>query len=218
MQIATTNATLDGRGKSITTFVVYEASQRLNAMLDGETLEIVTDDFEPFSADIAAWCEATGHRLVESASSSEGMRFLVEKRAQKAKTKKLAMVISADGLEELLSPLGFALAAALENIEVHLFFQGPAVHVLAHGFRPRLRGWSRPFSRFAAAGMTKAGHIPAQAKLEQLRSLGARLYVCGPSMEHFKVSKEQLLFDNLPIVEYLTFMRVMERADIQLYL
>lgn len=218
METTTTKATLDGRGKSITTFVVYEASQQLDKMADGEVLEILTDDFEPFGADIAAWCEATGHRLVESTPTHEGLRFFIEKRSREPSGKRLAMVISTNGLEELLSPLGFALAAALEGIEVSLYFQGPAVRVLARGFRPKLRGWSRPFSRFAAAGMSRSGHIPAQAKIEQLRSLGARLYVCGPSMEHFNVAKDELLFEDLPIVEYLTFMRVMEQADIHLYL
>ena len=38
--------------------------------------------------------------------------------------KKVAMVISNSGLEELLSPLGFALGAALEGMEVHMYFQG----------------------------------------------------------------------------------------------
>lgn len=217
METTTVSSTVDGRGKSITTFVVYQAARRLDEMTEGQLLEILTDDFEPFESDIDAWCQATGHRLVESESTSDGLRFLVEKRSRRAKDKKLAMVISTDGLEELLSPLGFALAAALENIEVHLFFQGPAVHVLARGFRPKLRGWSRPFSRFAATGMSATGHIPAREKLEQLRSLGAHLYVCGPSMQHFKVSKEQLIFEDLSPVEYLTFMAIMEKADIHLY-
>jgi len=218
METATPKATLDGRGKSITTFVVYEAHQLLEGMLDGDRLEILTDDFEPFDSDIEAWCQATGHRLAESESNSGGLRFLVEKGTRRIQDKKLAMVVSVVGLEELLSPLGFALAAALEGIEVHLFLQGPAVRVMARGFRPKLRGLSRPFSRLAEAGMSATGHIPPLAKLRQLRSLGAKLYVCGPSMKHFKVTKEQLVFDDLPMVEYLTFMRVMERADIHLYI
>lgn len=214
----TTTATLDGRGKSITTFVVYEASQQLDRMAEGQALEILTDDFEPFRGDIAAWCQATGHRLLAVAPNHDSLRFLVQKRVPRVKDKRLAMVVSTDGLEELLSPLGFALAAALEGIEVHIYFQGPAVRVLARGFRPKLRGWARPFTRFAAAGMSKAGHIAAQDKLAQLRSLGGRLYVCGPSMDHMKVKKDQLIFDDLPLVEYLSFMVVMEKADIHLYL
>ncbi len=212
------STSLDVRGKSITTYVVFEADRQLAGLLEGELLEIVTDDLEAFSPDIAAWCEATGHRLVVTAATDDGRRFLIEKRLRKREYKQLAMVVSTDGLEELLSPLGFALAAALEGIEVHLFFQGPAVRVLARGFRPKLRGWARPFTRFAAAGMSAAGHVAAQDKLEQIRSLGGRLYVCGPSMSRFKVGKDQLIFDDLPLVEYLSFMAVMEKADIHLYL
>ncbi len=91
------------------------------------------------------------------------------------------------------------------------------MRVLTRGYRPKLGGWARPFSRFAAAGMTKSGHIPAQQKLEQLRSLGARIYVCGGSMQPFKVRKEDFVYDDLAIVEYFTFMQIMESADIHLY-
>lgn len=217
METITADRTLDRRGKTITTFVVYDASAELESMADGEVLEIVTDDFEPFHHDIAAWSQATGHRLVETRNTEGGLCFFVEKGPSLAKETKLAMVISIDGLEELLSPLGFALGAALEGIDVHVYFQGPAVRVLTGGFRPKLKGWARPFSRFAAAGMTKAGHIPAQDKLRQLRSLGARLYVCGGSLQPFKVNPEDFIFDDLQVVEYLTFMSVMEGADIHIY-
>ena len=208
---------LDRRGKTITTLVVFDAVTELEKMAEGEVLEILTDEFEPFERDIAAWCRATGHVLRASEATSAGHRFFIEKRVPKARDSSLAMVISSAGLEELLSPLGFALAAALEGIQVHLYFQGPAVRVLTRGFRPRLSGWARPFSRFAASGMTKAGHIPAQAKLQQLRKLGARIYVCGGSLQPFKVSREDLIFDDLAIIEYLTFMSIMEGAEVQLY-
>ena len=218
MATLTTHRSLDGRGKSITTFVVHDAAAALESMAIGEVLEIITDDFDPFRADIAAWCQATGHRLVETQPTGDGLRFLVEKGPAVAKDTKLAMVISSDGLEELLSPLGFALGAALEGIEVNLYFQGPSVRVLTEGFRPKLKGWARPFTRFAAAGMAKSGHIPAQAKLRQLRGLGANIYVCGGSLQPFRVKPEDFVFDDLLVVEYLTFMAIMEDAEIQLYI
>lgn len=207
---------LDRRGKSITTFVVFDATAELEKMNEGEVLELLTDDFEPFPHDIGAWCDTTGHTLARSERTSEGYRFLIEKGTATTKDTSLAMVISTDGLEELLSPLGFALAAALEGIDAHLYFQGPGVRVLQNGFRPKLHGWARPFSRLAESGLTKAGHIPAQDKLRQLRTLGATIYVCGPSMEHFKVRPDDLIFDDLLQVEYLSFMAVMERANIHL--
>lgn len=208
---------LDRTGKTITTFVVFDATAQLRKMNEGEFLEIITDDLEFFEHDLAAWCKTTGHTLVASEAVAGGRRFLIEKGAGVQKDTSLAMVISSAGLEELLSPLAFALAAALEGIDVSLYVQGPAVRVLARGYRPKLSGWARPFSRFAAASMAKSGHIAAQDKLRQLRSLGGSIYMCAGSMDHFKVAKEDLVFDGLPLVEYLTFMAVMERADIHIY-
>jgi len=217
MDTATITRSVDGVGKSITTFVVFEAAATLEDMAEGEVLEILTDEFEPFVWDISAWTKATGHRLALSESTADGHRFLVEKRQATVRDTKLAMVLSSDGLLDLLSPLGFALAAALEGIDVHLYFQGPGVRVLTKRFRPKLPGLSRPFSRFAIKGMKKAGHIPPHDKLRQLHSLGADIYVCGGSLQPFKVSKEDFIFDDLPIVEYFSFMSVMEDADVQLY-
>jgi len=176
----------------------------------------VTDDFEPFESDIPAWCEEAGHRLIGWDRRADGLHFLIEKGEERQPGASLAMIISDAGLLELLSPLAFALAAALEGVQVHLYFQGPAVRVLARGFQAKLPGWGRPFTRFAQRGMTRTGHIPAQDKLRQLCTLNARLYACGGSMQHFKVAKEDLAFDDVPIVEYLTFMSVMKASDIQL--
>ena len=214
-QVAT--AELDLRGKTITTYVVFEAAAQLAAIADGEVLEFITDDYEPIRNDIPAWCEAAGHRLLSTESTPRGLRFQVEKGPIKETHGSLAVVISSDGVEELLSPLGFALAAALERMEVHLYVQGPAVRVLTRGFRPKLHGWARPFSRFAASGLSKAGHLPAQDKLRQLHTLGAHIYICGPSMQHFKVKPEDLIFDHLPVVEYFTFIAVMREANIHIY-
>ena len=96
METLTARRKLDGRGKTITTFVVHEAAKVLDTMTEGEVLDLVTDDFEPFPADIAAWCRASGHRLAETRSSPEGLHFLVEKGRPVARDTKLAMVISVD--------------------------------------------------------------------------------------------------------------------------
>jgi len=217
MRASTAATSLDRRGKTITTAVVFDAAVELDKLTEGGLLQLLTDDFEAFRRDVAAWCEATGDELVSSEATAEGLQFLIAKGPVKPGGDSLAMVISSDGLEELLSPLGFALAAALEGMAVHLFFQGPAVHVLDRGFRPRLSGWARPFSRFAATGLNRVGHIPAQDKLQQLRSLGAEINVCGPSMQHFKVDRDNLVFDDLRVVEYLSFMAVMRGADVHIY-
>ncbi len=178
----------------------------------------MTDEFEPFEHDIEAWCARRGHVLRESERTAEGHRFVIQKGSAARPGTSLAMVISVAGLEELLSPLGFALGAALEGVDVHLYFQGPAVKVLTDGFQPRLKGWGRPFTRFAASGMAESGHIPAREKLDQIRQLGGRVYLCGGSIPYYKVNKEDVIYPDVPVIEYLSFVPIMERADIQLYI
>lgn len=212
-----TRATVDGRGRTITTFVVSAAEEALASMTEGDELEVLTDEFAPFEPDITAWCERRGHTLVRSERTAEGHLFVVAKGSAPPAGTSMAMVISSAGLEELLSPLGFALGAALEGVEVHLYFQGPAVKVLTEGFRPRLSGWGAPFSRFAAAGMARSGHVSPREKLDRIRELGGHLYLCGGSIPYFKVRPEDVVYPDVPIVEYLSFVPIMERAEIQLY-
>ena len=217
MHPAETVSSLDLQGKTITTFILYEARHALDDAAVGERIEVVTDAFPAIDSDVAAWCRTTGNPLVDVVADGETRRFLIEKAPQQRSGHKLAAVISDDGLLELLAPLGFALGAALEGDEVSLYFQGPAVRVLAEGYTAKLHGPGRPFSRFPRSQLAKIGHIPPQDKITQLQELGARIYACGPSMEHFKVDPDGLAFDDVVVSEYLTFLEQMHSADVHLY-
>ncbi len=205
------------RGKSITTFIAYEAAGTLKRMKQGQVLEVIADASEPIRNDLEAWTRAVGHRLLDVEQDDGFARYFIERGYPKENNRNLAMVVSNPGLEELLSPLAFALAAALEGAEVHIYFQGPAVRVLTRDFRAHLPGLRRIFSPFARRGMEKTGHIAPQDKLRQLRELGAHFYACGGSMDHYRVRKEDFLFDDVPVVEYLTFMEVMAGTCAQMY-
>jgi len=76
MPTATTTPTqiLDRRGKTITTYVVFDAAQQLDSMHEGDVLDLLTDDFEPFQHDLPAWCHATGHRVIETEVIAHGRR------------------------------------------------------------------------------------------------------------------------------------------------
>ena len=213
----TTRTALDLRGRTITTFIAYEVHDALSELDEGDRVELVTDPYTAIDNDLRAWCRAGGNALVDSVTTGEAWRFTIEKGAPRRSTRKYASIIQDDGLLELLAPLGFALAAALEGHDVSLFFQGPGVKVLERGHVPGLHGFGRPFSRFPRAGLERIGHISPQAKLRQLQRLGGRIYACGPSMEHFKVAEADLAFDDVIVAEYLTFMEQMDAADIHVY-
>ena len=55
---------IDMRGKTITTYIIFHAAEKLQAMNEGEILEVVTDNFEAIRSDIQAWCRLTGHDLL----------------------------------------------------------------------------------------------------------------------------------------------------------
>ncbi len=171
---------LDLRGRTITTAIVLAVHEKLAELAVGDEIELLTEAFPAIVPDLQAWCRATGHDFIEVVEEGESWRVRMRKGVPRGAGYGVAVVVSVDGLEELLSPLGFALAAALGGAQVALYLQGPAVHVLAPGFRPRMRGLARPFSRFARTGLERVGHVAPVEKLRQLQALGAGLYACGP--------------------------------------
>jgi predicted peroxiredoxin/TusA-related sulfurtransferase len=209
---------IDTRGRSITTAVIYEAVLAMRLLAEGESVEVLTDDSEAIDNDVRAWCRTAGHQLLRTAVEPGAARYQIAKGAPPETHHSLAVIITDPGLLELLSPLGFALGAALGGSKVHIYFQGPGVRVLKKDYKPRLGGLSRPFSRFARRGLERVGHYPAAEKLRQLQDLGAQLYVCGPSMERFGVPKDQLAFDGVTVAAYLTFVEVMNSSDVQIAL
>lgn len=213
-----TPTVLDLRGRTITTFIAFELHEALGPLHEGDRVELLTDAFTAIDNDLRAWSRTTGNPIVEAHTTGTAWRFVFEKGPPRRSPRSYAAIIQDDGLLELLTPLGFALAAALEGHEVALYVNGPAVRVLRRGYTPRLRGVGRPFSRFPRTGLERIGHVSPQEKLRQLRRLGARIYACGPSMQHFKVAESELAVEGVIVAEYLTFMEQLDRADIHLAL
>jgi predicted peroxiredoxin/TusA-related sulfurtransferase len=209
--------TVDARGTHISTHLLYEVVEELTTLKEGDTLELIADDFTALDTDIRSWCGVTGHHLVDSRPIGGGVRYVIRKGDPVPTAHRMAVVVSSHRLEDLLSPLGFAVAAALEDLEVSIFFQGPAVHVLEWGFTPQLKGWRRAFSPFARRKLERIGHDHPHEKLRQLRELGGTIYACGPSLEQFKIAESDLVFEHVIIAEYATFVGEMDGADISIY-
>jgi predicted peroxiredoxin/TusA-related sulfurtransferase len=209
---------VDGRGRSVSTAIVYEVVRSLRALDPGAVITVRTDPLPAVDSDIRAWCRTTGHGLVDVEEAGDARDYRVRKAGQQWQQPGWAIVISNPGLEELLSPLGFALGTALAGSPVAIYFQGPAVRVLTRSFSEKLPGWKRPFTAFARHGLDKAGHPPPHTKLRQLNDLGARIYVCGPSMKHFRVTADNLFLRGIEIAAYPTFVEQMNRAGVQVFL
>ena len=218
MQNKAASQSIDMRGKTITPFIIYHATKTLDQMNEGEIIEIVTDNFEAIENDIRAWCRMRGHKLIDLVEQNSYQKYLIAKSNQMQDAQKMAMVLSDPGLEKLVAPLGLALSAALSGVEIDIYFQGPAVRLLKKDYQAKLKGLQKPFSPLARSGMAKVGHLPPEEKLVQLKELGVRFYLCGGSMAPFGVRKTDLIFEDIIIAEYFTFLEVMSDADHQIYL
>lgn len=214
----TSTISLDLRGKKITTYIAFEIVENLKKLKEQEFLEIITDNYSAIKNDMNAWAISTGNQITILDESDKYFKIQIKKTTIKTKPKIFAFIISESGLEELLSPLGFALGAALSGHEVNLYFQGPAVHIFEKGFKAKLSGFNSIFSGFARDGLNEIGHIPAQNKLIQLHKLGAKLYVCGPSMDHFGVKQSDFIFSDIIVAEYLSFIEILQKADVKFFL
>ena len=102
---------IDGRGRSISTAIAYEVWNALRDTEPGEEASVRTDALPAVDSDIRAWCRTAGHDLTGVEERDTERRYGIRKTDQPCAQPPWALVISDPGLEELLSPLGFALAA-----------------------------------------------------------------------------------------------------------
>lgn len=217
MTTAGDTSVVDLRGLTITTAIVAATRERLEDIATGDQLDVLVERAPGIKPDLEAWSRATGNSVTFTDGTGTVQRVRVRKGTAKHNGRSVAIVVSHDGLLELLSPLGFALGAAQEGARVSVYLQGPAVHVLRPGFSPTLPWPMRPFSVFARQRIEASGHVAAIEKLRQLQRLGGRIYACAPSMERFGVDAADLRLEDITVCEYLTFMEVMQEADVQLY-
>jgi TusA-related sulfurtransferase len=79
-----TRQTLDVRGRTITTAIVWAIRERLAELEVGDEIDL---DIEPFPAivpDLEAWCRATGHELVDLRRNGESWRIRLRKVSRAA--------------------------------------------------------------------------------------------------------------------------------------
>ena len=200
---------LDMRGNGLTTDIVARAINHLDSMPHGEILALKVDAGEAIDNDLRAWCEATGNHLVRVDDFGETSIYHIEKGVPVSVVHRMALVLSAADHRHAATPLSLAQAAALEGVSVSIFFEGDAVSILTH--RYVADGPHRWMRRVGRAARAEAHH-----QVRQIHDLGGDLYACGRAMTDHSLTRADLAFDRVTQAEYLTFLPIMEEADIQL--
>ena len=186
-----------------------ESSHHLDSMPHGEVLSLKVDAGEAIDNDLRAWCEATGNHLIRVDDFGDTCVYHVEKGVPVSVVHRMALVLSAADHRHIVTPLSLAQAAALEGVNVSIFFEGDAVSILTHRYvADGPHRWRRRLGRAARA--------EAHQQVGQIHALGGDLYACDRAMTGHGLTRADLAFDGVTRAEYLTFLPIMEEADIQL--
>jgi predicted peroxiredoxin/TusA-related sulfurtransferase len=199
--------------------VAYEVIRALRGQETGSVVEVITKDDQGLLNDLAIWCRATGHELLATQPGQGEARLLIRKGEPVRSDKTMTVIMSTANLEHAMYPLDKALAGAVLGMEVNVVFEGAAVRLLKRGYRSRLSGLVGGLFTAKVEGVMKkeiGWPLPRESILI-LEDLGARFYVCSPSMFGYGVHEQDLIISNYTLGAVVTWADLLARSDIQIF-
>src|SRR5271167_4785197 len=70
---------VDGRGRSISTAILYKVWRAMRELPPGEVITVSTDPLPAVDNDIRAWCRTTGHELVDVKQAAGAREYAIRK-------------------------------------------------------------------------------------------------------------------------------------------
>lgn len=136
---------------------------------------------------------------------------------QEKKKKSIAIVVSENSLDKAMMPMILATSGVALDAEVHVFFTFWGLLLLKKNYKPKLKGFMKPFTKMMIKKM-KSQNI---ATFEELRAqcieLGVKFYACSTSMAMMNVKREELV-DKVEIVGATKFMELAFKSDVTLFI
>ena len=199
---------------------IYEVIRALRGRETGSLVEVITRSDKGLLTDLGTWCEATGHELVGTEpETGDAARSLIRKGEPKRRDRTMTAIISTASLEHVLFPLEKAVAAAVLGVGVNVAFEGAGVRLLKRGYRSKLSGTiGGIFTPMVERVMRRQIGWPLpQQSIMILEDLGARFYVCGPSMAGYGVREDELIVARYTIGAVVTWIELLARTDIHVF-
>lgn len=199
--------------------VAYEVIKALRGVDTGSVVEVITKDDRGLLNDLGTWCRATGHELLSEQPGHRQVRVLLRKGEPVRSDKTMTVIMSTASLEHAVYPLDKALAGAVLGMDVNVVFEGAGVRLLKRGYRPRLSGLAGAvFTAMVERVMKKEIGWPLpQESILILEDLGARFYVCSPSMFGYGVQEPDLIVGQYTLGAVVTWADLLARSDIQVF-
>jgi predicted peroxiredoxin/TusA-related sulfurtransferase len=199
--------------------VAYEVIKALKGLDTGSVVEVITKDDQGLLNDLGTWRRVTGHELLSVQPAEGEARVLIRKGEPTRNEQTMTVIISTASLENAVYPLDKALAGAVLGMDVNMVFEGAAVRLLKRGYRPRLSGLVGGLFTSKAEGVMKdeIGWPLPQESIRILEDLGARFYVCGPSMFGYGVHEQDLIAGKYTLGAVVTWANLLARSNIHVF-
>jgi peroxiredoxin family protein/rhodanese-related sulfurtransferase/TusA-related sulfurtransferase len=176
---------------------IVQVKKKLDEAAPGARLRVCATDLG-FAADIAAWCQRTGNKLVEIKQEAKQITAIIEKAEPGAAPKQAApsegrgnkktIIVFSGDLDRVMAAFIIANGAAAEGSQVTMFFTFWGLNVLRRpegasvekGMMDRMFGWMMPrgaerlkLSKMNMAGMGTAmmKHVMRQKGVNSLPEL-----------------------------------------------
>lgn len=170
--------------------------------------------------DISVWCEATGNELLSSEPGEKGeIRCLIKGGEPDVGTRKRVTVMISTMNLEVCFPFDRALAAAMLGMDVNVIFEGAGVRLLKIGCRSKLSGFLGGWFTGKVENVMKTDigwPLPREA-IEVLEQLGAKFFICGPSMAGYGVREEEIVVKEFQIRASLTWVTLLVESDVNVF-
>ena len=199
--------------------VAYEVIKAMRGLDAGSVVEVITKDDQGLLNDLGVWCRAAGHELLGDQLGQGQARVLIRKAEPVRNDRTMTVIMSTASLEHAVYPLDKALAGAVLGMDVAVVFEGAGVRLLQRGYRPRLSGLVGGLFTAKVEGVLKneVGWPLPQESILILEDLGARFYICSPSMFGYGVREQDLIVSNYTLGAVITWADLLARSDIQIF-
>ena len=210
---------LDARGTWKPYRMAYEVIKAMRGLETGSVVEVITKDDKGLLNDLDVWCRATGHELLDMQPTAGKARLLIRKAEPARNEQTMTVIMSTASLENAVYPLDKALAGAVLGMDVNMVFEGAAVRLLKRGYRPKLSGLIGGLFTAKVEGVMKdeIGWPLPQESILMLEDLGARFYVCSPSLFGYGVHEQDLIVSKCTLGAVVTWADLLAHSDIHVF-
>ncbi|CZR52673.1 uncharacterized protein PAC_02550 [Phialocephala subalpina] len=227
---ATRPVLVDARNTTKSYIAIYSVIKEFSHRNPESVIELLIPNSKGMLHDIATWCETTGNKLIGSEFSSDGgtedihvviqkgVRTGIDQEGERGREKKMTVVISTADLDYVVPPLDKALAGKVLGMDVSVVFEGAGVKLLKNGYRATRSGLFGNFRTSSIeTSLTNSGSPLPSEGITMLKELGAKFYVCGPSMEANGVRQEELVVEHSIVGSTVTWVSLLEHSGVNVF-